>query len=157
MLLEPDLASVQQHTVLRRMRYKHHTPMSSSLRQLIECEFARSELSYAGAVEDGLRFLRLMPYYDKPDGDKLEYARVPLLLVHGVNDPLARAQNVADLIARVDNPLVAAVILAGGGHVGFAPYARSYYFSLIADFFDPECGAAALLAAHRASGDSPAP
>ena len=157
LLIQPDLAAVQQHAVRPRMRYKQHTPISSSLRRLIECEFARSELSYAGAVADSLRFLRLLPYYDQPDGDKLEYARIPVLIVHGVNDPLARSQSVADLIARVDNPLVAAIVLPGGGHVGFAPYARSYYFSLIANFFDPACGAAALLADRPAPGNAPAP
>jgi predicted alpha/beta-fold hydrolase len=66
-----------------------------------------------------------------------------VLIVHGANDPMGTAGEIAELIAQTDNPRVAALILPGGGHVGFAAYARSYYYSLIAGFFDPAWGAAA--------------
>jgi len=95
-------------------------------------------------VQDGYDYLRLMPYKDLPAGHKLEYARIPTLIVHAVNDPMANAQDIPDFIASVENPEVAALMLPGGGHLGFAPYAREYYFSLILNFFDPQRGAAAL-------------
>lgn len=141
-LQDPILASMQA-TVRNRALRKGHAGVTPSLHKLIAAEFARSELSYDGAVEDGYHFLRFKTYRGKQTGEKLVNARIPVLIVHAANDPLCPAQNVADLIAGLDNPNVAALILAGGGHVGFAPYARSYYFSLVLNFFDPERGAAA--------------
>jgi len=141
-LMDPILATMQE-TIRRRAGRKHHPERTHSLRKLIEFEFARSELDYPDAVRDGYHFLRFKPYRGEPAGAKLAEARIPVLIVHAVNDPLCPAQDVADLMAGVDNSNVAAMILAGGGHVGFAPYARAYYFSLILNFFDPLCGAAA--------------
>jgi predicted alpha/beta-fold hydrolase len=76
-----------------------------------------------------------LPRRGKPAGDKLEDARVPVLIVYAANDPLSPAQYVSDLIAVTENPNVAAIMLPGGGHIGFAAYARRYYFSLIVNFF----------------------
>ena len=42
-----------------------------------------------------------------------------------------------------ENPNVAALILRGGGHIGYFPYNKAYTYSLIVNFFDPERGAAA--------------
>jgi predicted alpha/beta-fold hydrolase len=106
-----------------------------SLRKLIDYEFDRSEVNYPGSPEDAFRLLRLLPYKGKPDGEKLASARVPVLIVQAANDPLACAQDVADLIANTPNHQVAALVIPGGGHVGFAAYARAYYFSLILNFF----------------------
>ena len=100
----------------------------------------RRRLGIWGASDEALR---LLEHRGKPAGDKLESARMPVLLVHGANDPLAPSQDVADLMATVDNPRVAATILPSGGHVGFNAYAPEYYFSLIVSFFDPATGAAA--------------
>lgn len=141
-----------QVTIENRVAQKRHHDHASfdpaacpgSLRKLIEYEFARSELSYDGSVEDAYRFMRLLPYRGQPDGDKLADARVPVLIVQGANDPLACSQDVADLVAKTVNPNVAAIVLPGGGHVGFAAYARAYYFSLIANFFDESSGPGAV-------------
>ena len=91
-------------------------------------------------MQQGLTYLRLLPYGSKPSGDKLQCAGVPVLIVQAANDPLISAQDLADLIARLSNPNVAALILRGGGHVGFAAYCRAYYFSLIFSFFDAKAG-----------------
>ncbi len=145
-LINPVLASMQ-NTVRGRTMRKTHPEVTHSLRKLIEFEFTRSALKYPGGTDDGKRFLRLRPYRGKQAGNKLARARVPVLIVHAANDPLCHTQDVADLMAAVDNPAVAALILPGGGHVGFAPYARSYYFNLILSFFDPATGPAAALPA----------
>ena len=139
----PVLAGLQE-TIHDRMIYKHHSEPSGSLRTLIDHEFARSELSYPGAVEDGLDYLRLLPFRGREDGHKLTDVRIPVLIVHGANDPLTPSQAVADLIARTPNPNVAAEVLPGGGHVGFGVYARAYYFSLMVNFFDPRTGPVAV-------------
>jgi predicted alpha/beta-fold hydrolase len=142
----PVLASLQS-TIRARMMLKNHPRPDGSLRRVIEAEFARSPLSYPGSVPDALDFLRLTPHRGRPDGDKLAHLRVPVLIVQAANDPLARAQDVADLLARTPNPRLAALVLPGGGHIGFAAYARAYYFSLVAAFFDPRSGPAARPAA----------
>jgi len=64
-----------------------------------------------------------MPYRGQPAGDKLESARVPVLIVHSVNDPLQTAQEVVDLLVDTENPQVAGIVLPGGGHIGFQAYA----------------------------------
>ncbi|RIK62970.1 MAG: hypothetical protein DCC65_16650 [Planctomycetota bacterium] len=153
--LDVDRAGVEypvqanlQVTIETRVAHKRHDRFSGfdaracpgSLRKLIDYEFTRSELKYPECVADGLRFMRFLPYNGLEDGWKLRDARVPVLIVQGANDPLACAQDVADLIARCNNPNVAALILPGGGHVGFAAYARPCYFSLILNFFDPGLG-----------------
>lgn len=120
----------------------YHRP-SSSLRELIERDAARSELWYPGVVKDGLRYLRFTPSPDRPAGPKLNHARTPVLIVHAANDPLCSAQAVADLYSRLSNPLVAAMVLPGGGHNGFFVYNRAYSYSLVLSFFDPKHGAAA--------------
>lgn len=141
LLSDPILSSMQK-TVRNRMERKGLPGENHDLLALIEAEFARSPLSYENALEEGKRFLRLVAYRCKPTSDKLNHSRVPVLIVHGANDPLKPPQDIADLIAITDNPKVAALVLPGGGHVGFAPYARSYYYSLILNFFDPVLGAA---------------
>lgn len=141
-----------QVTVEKRVAHKQHnqhdcfdpSACPGSLRKLIDYEFARSELGYPGSVDDALRFVRFLPYKGKDDGVKLNMARVPVLIVQGANDPLAIAQDVADLISKTPNPNVAAIVLPGGGHVGFAAYARTYYFSLILNFFNAETGPKAI-------------
>lgn len=139
-----------QKAIEGRMRAKGYHPATGSLWRLIRLEFHRMGMTSEKLVRDAQRFLRLLAYKGQPAGDKLEDARIPVLILHAANDPLAPAQDVADLVATVDNPQVAAVILAGGGHGGFPVYARHYYLSLIVGFFDPVAGAAA------ASDHSPA-
>jgi predicted alpha/beta-fold hydrolase len=144
----PVLTNLQS-TVQKRVQLKGHDHYPGfdprayvgSLRKLIDYEFARSEMSYPGCVADVMQFCRFLPYKGLPDGDKLASARIPVLIVQAANDPLECAQDAADLIAKTPNPNLAVVVLAGGGHVGFAAYARAYYFSLIVNFFDRQADA----------------
>ncbi len=133
-LKEPIYAAIQD-TVRSRAQHKAYDPPNGSFRKLIEDDCGDCGFDSPERRSDGRVFLRLMPYRDSPWHDKLENARVPVLLVHGVNDPLAPAQDIADFIATVSNPNVAAMILPGGGHVGFAAYAKKYYYSLVVSFF----------------------
>jgi predicted alpha/beta-fold hydrolase len=135
--------SALQRTIRARMAYKGYPSPDGSLRRLIEMEFARSRFDYPHAYADAKAFDRLLPHRELPAGNRLAGVRVPALIVHAANDPLAPAQDVADLVARSDNPNLAAIILPGGGHVGFAPFARAWYFSLVLNFFDPTAGPAA--------------
>ena len=138
-LLRPVMAGLQR-TIRRRKIHKKYLTRNGSLREL----FVRYHgLGYPGAGEDSTRFVRLLPYRGKPAGDKLEAARVPVLIVYAADDPMGPVQTVADLMARVDNPNVAAIVLPTGGHIGFAPFARDWYYSMILSFFDPHRGAAA--------------
>lgn len=150
-LTEPVLYTLQDG-VRARMRRKNHPEVSGSLRRLIEYEFTRSGPHYEAVIADGYDYLRFLPHRGRPARDKLESVRVPLLIIHGSNDPLASAQWVADLIAMTKNPNVAAIVLDGGGHVGFAPYCRPYFYSLLLNFFDPHTGPAAFTAQERQAG-----
>lgn len=144
-LIDPAFRSLQL-IIEHRTKRKRYPEFSSSLRKLIEFETFRSEVDYPDAIPDGLRFLRFLPYKGKPAGDKLEQARMPVLILHASDDPMATAQEVADFIAGCDNRNVAAQMLYGGGHLGNAHYSRPYYFSIIMNFFDPVYGAAAMSA-----------
>lgn len=135
---DPFLEAVQG-TVASRVRRKGYDQPEHSLKRLIESEFERGPLN---SVEAGRDFLCLAPHGDRPCSDKLEAARMPVLIVHAANDPLARAQDVADWVAGIHNPRVAAIMLPSGGHVGFAAYAKEYYYSLVRNFFDSVVGAA---------------
>jgi pimeloyl-ACP methyl ester carboxylesterase len=138
-LEHPVLASLQS-TILARMLRKRFPNPSGSLRHFIFSEYAGTELGYPNSVDDAMQYLRLLPFRGMSDGNKMEKVRIPTLIVQAANDPLAGAQDVADLIAESPNPNVAAIILPGGGHVGFAPYASKYFYSLIMNFFDPKVG-----------------
>lgn len=140
---DPPTWAVQQ-TVRDRMLRKGYPRPDGDLGRLIEFEYRRCGLTQSVRKEEGFDFVRLLPYRDLPAGDKLEAARVPVLIVQASNDPLAAAQDVADLMSRVRNPRVAALIVADGGHVGFAVHAPRHYFSLIVNYFDEQAGAAAI-------------
>jgi predicted alpha/beta-fold hydrolase len=138
-LEHPVLASLQS-TILARMLRKNRPNPSGCLRHFIFSEYAGTEIGYPNSVDDAMQYLRLLPFRGMSDGNKLADVRVPTLIVQGANDPLASAQDVADLMSTIDNPNVAAIILPGGGHVGFAAYARRYFYSLILNYFDPMHG-----------------
>jgi predicted alpha/beta-fold hydrolase len=140
---EPAMYFFQQ-TVKSRMQRKGYPEVSGNLRRLINYEFAHSILGPTFPITDGYRFLRFLPYRDRTDGGKLEHSRIPVLMVTAVNDPFLSAQDLVDLTAHTRNPLVASLVLRGGGHIGFAPYNPSYFYSLILNFFDPKTGPAAL-------------
>ncbi len=141
--MEQPVTYFFQQSMRERMVRKAHSQVNGSLRHLINYEYQRSELSAALPLGEAYSMLRLLEHRGKPAGDKLEHARVPVLLVTSVNDPFLSAQDLADLTAVTDNPLVASMVMRGGGHVGFAPYNPSYFYSLIVSFFDPRTGAAA--------------
>ncbi len=138
-VVNPVYHSLQSTVNLRATR-KGYPPMNGSLRALIAHEFSRSPLKYPNAVADGYTYLRLSPYKNEPFRSKLEHARVPVLIVHGSNDPLAYANEVAEFFSFTKNPNVAGVILNEGGHDGFAAYRRDYIYSIIVNFFNEERG-----------------
>lgn len=144
--LQDPIFAAMQDTIRDRMRAKHYPNVSGNLDKLIHIEFAHSKLGYPGVVPDALHFMRFLPYRGRPTDNKLGAVRIPVLIVHASNDPLGTAQEVADFLAGIHNPNVAALILDRGGHVAFAPHAKRYYFSLIVNFFDPRVGAAAATA-----------
>ena len=127
-----------QGSVKLRMRQRNYPDPSGSLARLIEQELRHSAMNYPSFVEDAVRFVCFMDPPGTPGFDKLASARTPTLIIHAANDPLAHAQEVADLMAWTKNPAVAALILPGGGHIGFPAYATAYYFSLILSFFSRE-------------------
>ena len=132
----PVLSGLQR-SIRTRMEFRRAAEVSGSLRQCILFEFSHTPLSYAEGLRDAVQFSRLLPHGDLPDGQKLAKTRMPVLIAFGANDPLSKSQDVADIVARTPNPNVAGLVLPGGGHVGFAPYAKAYYYSLIMNFFDP--------------------
>lgn len=139
MLSEPVLNSFQ-NTLRERQRAKGHEPANGSLRDLINQEIKWGDLPAVEQAAMGMDYLRMLPYKSKSAGHKLDRVQTPLLIVTAANDPLIPAQDLADLLATVDNPNVAALILPGGGHIGFAAYSKAYYFKLIHDFFAPHSG-----------------
>lgn len=141
-LKDPAWASIQ-NTIRSRMIRKGYPEQSGNLRHLIAYEYERCPLASTAEISQGYDFLRLAPYKDKPWYPKMDAVRVPTLIVHAANDPMNYAQDIADFMSWTANPNVAALIVPGGGHVGFPAYARAYYYSLIANFFDPTYGAAA--------------
>ncbi len=138
----PIFAAIQD-TIRDRMVRKNFPNPDGNLRRLVQLEYEGYNLGFPNGAKESYPFLRLMPYKGETAGDKLDRARMPVLIVHGADDPLVPVQDVADMVAGVRNPKVAAVILPSGGHVGFAGYARQYYLSLITNFFDPQTGPAA--------------
>ncbi len=129
------LAYYFQETLRRRMIAKAHPNISGKLRDLIAFEFARSEFGPSFEVVPSYRFLRFLPYGPRPADDKLESVRIPVVMMAAVNDPFIPAQDVADMIAQTDNPNVAAIILRGGGHIGFVADNRRYFYSMLINFF----------------------
>lgn len=123
-----------------RMMFKQHPEVSGNLRRLIAYEYVQSPLTSSFPIMDCYRFLRFLPHGNLPWDDKLSSVRVPLLMVHAVNDPFTLAQTLPDMIATTKNPNVAGLMLHGGGHIGFFPYNKAYTYSLILNFFDPRLG-----------------
>jgi len=128
----------------RRAQQKGYPALHGNLRSLLRIEAQRAAPKNPRFYEDGVDYVRLLPA-PGAGSTKLDAARMPVLVVHAVDDPVGAAQPVADLMCRVRNPNVAAIILPGGGHCGFAPHARDYFYSLILSFFDRREGAAACL------------
>jgi pimeloyl-ACP methyl ester carboxylesterase len=114
---------------------------TGSVRQLFEYESQRWRHFYDGMFQDAIDSLRLVPHGEhRPVGNKLDTIRTPVLIVHAANDPVAPAQEIADLIAQTDNPNVAALVLHRGGHVAFHISSRRYFYSLMVNFFSPTRG-----------------
>jgi predicted alpha/beta-fold hydrolase len=141
--LAKPIVNYFQKIIRQRMEMKHHPSVSGKLRVLIDYEFCRSQLTSEFPIEDAYLFLRMLPYQNRPSPPKMESARVPVLLIHAANDMFASPQAIADLMADTRNPNVAALILRGGGHVGFFPYNRPFTYSLVLNYFDPQRGPAA--------------
>ncbi len=134
-LFHPVRAGLQRTVRNWKTRSGFPNP-TGQLHDLMRCK----RLEYEGANADHLRYTRLMPYKGKSAGDKFADIRVPMLMVHAVNDPVTPVQLLADLNAGLKNPNVATLILPTGGHIGFAPYAKDWLYSIMLNFFDPVTG-----------------
>lgn len=141
-IIDPVFAGLQDR-IREHMQRRGYPNPNGDFHDLLREEVSRSAFGTAEVYEDGLEYLRLMPYKGRQVSAKLDRARVPLLIVHAANDPLSNAQDIADFFTRSANPRVAGVILPRGGHDGFVVYARDYFYSLVLGFFDREGGAAA--------------
>jgi predicted alpha/beta-fold hydrolase len=131
-LMHPFRAGLQR-TIKNWKTLRGFPNPTGSLYDVVRCK----KLTYDGWRDDHRRFLRFLPYKGEPSYNQFADVRVPMLLVHGVNDPVAPAQTVAQLTAGLKNPNVATIVLPTGGHIGFAPYAKDWYYSMILSFFDP--------------------
>lgn len=140
-LIKPMYSGIQD-TIRARKARKGYQPQNGNLRELFAAEMKRTPFLTSLQMDDIYTLLRLMPYKNKGVIDKMDRVRVPVLIVHAADDPAIPAQWTADFAAQTKNTNVASLILPSGGHVGFAAWARSYYFSLIVNFFDPARGAA---------------
>jgi predicted alpha/beta-fold hydrolase len=134
-LIHPFRAGLQRTIRSWKARSGFPNP-TGALGDAMRCE----KLDYDGAIEDQRRFLRFRPYKHKLCDNKLADVRVPLLILHAANDPVAPVQTLADLAAEVKNPNVATIILPTGGHIGFASYAKDWFYSMVLSFFDPAKG-----------------
>ena len=141
-LLYDPFTHFLQNTIRNRMAHEDYPEINGNLRLLIDYEFRRSPFGPSLSIREVYRFMRFLPHRGMPAGNKLESVRVPLLVVHAINEPFQDVQDLAELIAETDNPQVAGLMLPGGGHTGFAAYNRAYTYSLIINFFDPKTGAA---------------
>lgn len=141
--LDKPIYAGLQDTIRSRKARKGGRSNNGNLRELIADEFGRSELSTPRHLEDVFSMLRLMPYKSKPFVERMHRVRVPVLIIQAADDPMIPAQWAADFVAQTDNTNVASIVLPSGGHVGFAAWAREFYFSLLVNFFDPARGAAA--------------
>jgi pimeloyl-ACP methyl ester carboxylesterase len=74
----------------------------------------------------------------------MDAARVPVLIVHGGNDPLSPADLIAELGRRTANPNVATLLLPGSGHGGLPAVSAPYYYSLVLNFLSPVSGPSAV-------------
>lgn len=140
---DPSPAAFQTSTK-EHMARKQFREVTGSLRLCIAYDFTESAFGRTFPLAEGYTFLRLLPYRGLWDGDKLERARMPVLVVHSVNDPLQTAPEVVELMAQTSNPNVAGLMLPGGGHIGFQAWSRPLFYSLMVSFFDPQTGPAAI-------------
>jgi len=134
-LIHPVRAGLQK--TIRNWKTRRGFPKpNGTLHDVIRCK----ELNYEGSHEDNLQFVRLLPYKGKPAGNKFADVRMPMLIVHTADDPIVPVQTVANLAAALKNPNVATIVLPTGGHIGFASYAKNWFYSMILSFFDPNKG-----------------
>lgn len=117
-------------------------PPPRSIWDFIMAELRRDGWTRAYASETKLRsdmewYLDLRTNNWSAGTQRLELVRTPILILSAANDPLATAQDVADLFSKVHNPNIGVILLSGGGHMGFPALSADYYYSLIKAFFDP--------------------
>lgn len=149
--LTNDVVLSRLENVIRlRQQQKGYADQSGNFDALARAEFSRVAYLTPEFEADARAFLQLLPAPGE-QGRLAEYDR-PFMIVQGANDPLRSAQDVATLVAPAGNPNVGTVILAGGGHVGFAAYARAYFYSIIVRFFDPSSAPIAI--AGKPEGDA---
>lgn len=142
-MLENPVLEALQGSIDNFAARRGHPDPHGSLWWIIRYEYDHVPgLDYDGAIAGALDYVRVWPHEGKTDGDKFARMSLPVLILQAANDPLTSAQYVADLAADCGNPNVAAVVLEGGGHIGFAPFARDCFYSLLVNWFDPAVGPA---------------
>ncbi|NLE60455.1 MAG: hypothetical protein GX616_19065 [Planctomycetes bacterium] len=83
---------LQRQFVRDRMIRKGYPEATGNLRHLIAYEFAHSFFGPSLPIGDAYQCLCLLPYRGLPDGDKMERAQLPVLVVNSVNDPFLDAR-----------------------------------------------------------------
>ena len=119
-----------------------HSDAPPSMWEFAKGEFQRMGLiqkypTYADFKRDFLRFADLHADDWQEGVRRMECIRNPVLILSAANDPLAIAQDTADLFGRVKNPNIGVVLLQGGGHMGLAAVSADYFYSVMINYFDP--------------------
>ncbi|MCP4378907.1 MAG: alpha/beta hydrolase, partial [bacterium] len=102
-LIHPFRAGLQ-NTIRNWKTLRGFPNPTGALHDVIRCK----QLDYDDAYEDQVKFLRFAPYKGKPAGNKLAIARIPILIAHTANDPIAPVQTLGNMIAKLKNQNIAA-------------------------------------------------
>jgi pimeloyl-ACP methyl ester carboxylesterase len=145
LLSDPVRAYVQQ-ALMEYQRVRGAGDVDHRVWSFVRFEAGRSVLAgeYGGVApleRAGLDFLTLR---GATGAAKMDAARVPVLIVHGGNDPLSPADLIAELGRRTANPNVATLLLPGSGHGGLPAVSAPYYYSLVLNFLSPVSGPSAV-------------
>ena len=121
--------------------------------ELVMSDYRDMYKSFDDAQPELIKFWDMSQNNWQVGAARMENIRVPVLVLNSGNDPLASAQNVADLFARQHNPNIGVILLREGGHIGFTAFAADYYYSLIRNFFDPKTAPVAVAYRPEAAAD----
>lgn len=129
--------NIKQYMKLRNAPFIDHRVKTFIKFEAGRCVLAREYRDYPTFEATGFDFLDIV---SESGMEKLRRIRTPVLVIHGVNDPLSPAHLVAGLGNRVRNPNFGVLLMPGGGHGGLPAVSSAYYYSLILNFFNPLVG-----------------